>query len=114
MSSHPITKYTSESSWAMIESKFSPHGKETLAKLIYFLEEEVWPARELSHLQMPEDSTRWKTIVPVIEELKDRAKQLGLWNLFLSKRHYPEHGTDFTNLEYAVMAELLGTWPLRS
>ncbi|KAL4265557.1 acyl-CoA dehydrogenase family protein [Pleurotus pulmonarius] len=108
MSSHPITKYTTESSWALIESKFSPHGKETLAKLIRFLEEEVWPARELSHLQMPEDSTRWKTIVPVIEELKDRAKQLGLWNLFLSKRHYPQHGTDFTNLEYAVMAELLG------
>ncbi|KAF9498577.1 acyl-CoA dehydrogenase NM domain-like protein [Pleurotus eryngii] len=57
---------------------------------------------------MPEDSTRWKTIVPVIEELKDRAKHLGLWNLFLSKCHYPQHGTDFTNLEYAVMAELLG------
>ena len=52
---------------------------------------------------MPEDSTRWKTIVPVIEELKDRAKQLGLWNLFLSKRHYPEHGTDFTNLEVYIL-----------
>ncbi|KAF7433286.1 hypothetical protein PC9H_005236 [Pleurotus ostreatus] len=108
MSSHPITKYTSESSWALIENKFSPHAKETLAKLVTFLEEEVWPASELAHLQLPEDSTRWQTIIPVVEELKEKAKKLGLWNMFLSKRHYPNHGTDYTNLEYAVMAELLG------
>jgi acyl-CoA dehydrogenase len=65
--------------------------------------------------------------VPVIEELKVKAKKLGLWNLFLSKAHYPEYGVPLTNLEvctddrhsprsflltvcmqYAVMAEILG------
>jgi len=80
-----------------------------LAKLIAFLEEEVLPAAKLAHAQLPTDPVkRWQTVIPVIEELKVKAKKLGLWNLFLSKAHYPEHGVPLTNLEYAVMAEMLG------
>ncbi|KAG6855067.1 hypothetical protein C0991_005996 [Blastosporella zonata] len=109
MSPHPVTQYTSEASWAMIEDKFSPYAKETLAKLITFLEEEILPATKLAHAQLPTDpETRWKTVIPVIAELKEKAKKLGLWNLFLSKAHYPEHGVPLTNLEYAAMAEILG------
>ncbi|KAJ6516122.1 acyl-CoA dehydrogenase/oxidase [Mycena sanguinolenta] len=108
-SQHPIIEYTSQASWAMIEDKFSPFAKETLAKLIKFYEEEILPARKLAHAQLPTDEVqRWKTVIPVIEELKGKAKKLGLWNLFLSKAHYPEYGVPLTNLEYAVMAELLG------
>ncbi|KAJ7781485.1 acyl-CoA dehydrogenase/oxidase [Mycena metata] len=104
---HPIIEYTSQASWAMIEDKFSPYAKETLAKLITFYEEEISPARKLAHVQIPTDPVqRWQTVIPVIEELKVKAKKLGLWNLFLSKAHYPEHGVPLTNLE--VMAELLG------
>lgn len=33
---------------------------------------------------------RWHVIPPMMEELKAKAKKLGLWNLFLSKAHYPE------------------------
>ncbi|KAJ2933626.1 hypothetical protein H1R20_g3439, partial [Candolleomyces eurysporus] len=92
-----------------IEDKFSPFAKETLAKLVKFLEEEVAPAQKLAHLQLPEDpEKRWKTVLPIVAELKEKAKKLGLWNLFLSKAHYPEFGVPLTNLEYAVMAELLG------
>ncbi|KAJ7638604.1 acyl-CoA dehydrogenase/oxidase [Roridomyces roridus] len=106
---HPIVQYTSQASWAMVEDKFSPFAKETLAKLITFYEEEILPARRLSHAQIPDDPVkRWQTVIPVIEELKVKAKKQGLWNLFLSKAHYPEHGVPLTNLEYAVMAELLG------
>lgn len=47
-------------------------------------------------------------IPTVIEDLKRKAKAQGLWNLFLSKRAYPKHGTDLTNLEYGVMAEIMG------
>jgi acyl-CoA dehydrogenase len=93
----------------MVEDKFSPFATETLAKLVKFLEEEVYPAVNLSHAQVPQDPVqRWKTVIPIIEELKVKAKKLGLWNLFLSKAHYPEHGVPLTNLEYAVMAELMG------
>lgn len=49
---------------------------------------------------MPTDpALRWRTVVPITEELKVKAKKLGLWNLFLSKAHYPEHGVPLTNLE---------------
>ena len=44
----------------------------------------------------------------MIEDLKVKAKKLGLWNLFLSKAHYPEHGVPLTNLEVAI--EQLSTY----
>jgi hypothetical protein len=43
----------------------------------------------------------------VLEDLKARAKSLGLWNMFLPKNHFKE-GAGFTNLEYGLMAEYLG------
>ncbi|KAI0269257.1 acyl-CoA dehydrogenase NM domain-like protein [Gloeopeniophorella convolvens] len=110
MASHPVTEFTSSSSWAMVEDKFSPYAKETLAKLITFLEEEVGPVERLARAQLPTDGMRWKTVIPIVEELKVKARELGLWNLFLSKAHYPEHGVPLTNLEYAVMAELMGRY----
>ncbi|RDB23230.1 putative acyl-CoA dehydrogenase IBR3 [Hypsizygus marmoreus] len=109
MAPHPVVEYTSEASWSMVEDKFSPFAKETLAKLIKFFEDEILPATKLAHLQVPSDPvTRWKTVIPIVEELKAKAKKLGLWNLFLSKAHYPEFGVPLSNLEYAVMAEILG------
>jgi len=92
------------------------------------VQNEILPAVQVAHAQLPTDpETRWKTVIPVIEELKVEAKKRGLWNLFLSKAHYPEHGVPLTNLEvclyhlffypnvllrclyqYAVMAEVLG------
>ncbi|KAJ8086359.1 hypothetical protein PM082_005182 [Marasmius tenuissimus] len=108
MATHPIVELTSEASWAMVEDKFSPFAKETLAKLIKFVEDEVFPATRVAHAQLPADERRWKTVIPIVEELKVKAKKLGLWNLFLSKAHYPEFGVPLTNLEYAVMAEVLG------
>jgi hypothetical protein len=63
------------------------------------LKEEVRPAERLARAQVPNDATRWQTVIPIIEELKAKARKLGLWNLFLSKAHYPEHGVPLTNLE---------------
>lgn len=38
-------------------------------------------------------------MIPIVAELKAKARRLGLWNLFLSKVHYPEYGVRLTNLE---------------
>ncbi|CAJ0625639.1 5380_t:CDS:2 [Entrophospora sp. SA101] len=49
-------------------------------------------------------------VVPVMEELKQKAKSLGLWNLFLSKdyRQHQNGNRGLTTLEYAIMAEIMG------
>ena len=60
---------------------------------------EVLPATNLAEAQLPQDERRWKTVIPVVEELKVKARKLGLWNLFLSKAHYPKYGVPLTNLE---------------
>lgn len=43
----------------------------------------------------------------MLEDLKAKAKKLGLWNMFLPKNHFSQ-GAGFSNLEYGLMAELLG------
>ena len=61
----------------------------------------------MARAQLPSDATRWQTVIPIIEELKAKAHKLGLWNLFLSKAHYPEHGVPLTNLEVCTSLLML-------
>lgn len=42
-----------------------------------------------------------------MEDLKEKARKLGIWNMFLPKGHYKE-SPGWTNLEYGLMAEWLG------
>ncbi|CDZ96372.1 acyl-dehydrogenase nm domain-like protein [Phaffia rhodozyma] len=103
---------TSPAAWALVEDKFSPFAKNLLANLIEFVFDECIPREHLYHAQLPETTAlgRWKTVIPVMEELKEKAKARGLWNLFLSKASYKE-GVALTNLEYAVMCEIMGRSP---
>jgi alkylation response protein AidB-like acyl-CoA dehydrogenase len=55
-----------------------------------------------------DEAKRW-TVHPKMEELKLEAKALGLWNLFLPlDTDKGRFGAGYTNLEYAVMAEMTG------
>jgi len=56
---------------------------------------------------------RFGVYPPVIDDLKAKAKQLGLWNMFLSKTAYKE-GAGLNNLEYALIAMILGKSGLAS
>lgn len=57
--------------------------------------------------QIGEGDARWEGHPAIIEELKAKARQLGLWNMFLPKGHYDE-SPGWTNLEYGIMVEWLG------
>ncbi len=77
-----------------------------------FMQKHVYPAVETYDKQMkPSDGNRW-IVVPVLEELKAKAKAEGIWNLFLppSREHDDGEfkGAGLTNLEYALCAEEMG------
>lgn len=67
----------------------------------HFLDAEVVPNEALYFAQVREDSTRQP---PIMEAMKAKAREAGLWNMFLPG----EHGAGLTNLEYAPLAELMG------
>ncbi|KAI8890039.1 acyl-CoA dehydrogenase NM domain-like protein [Backusella circina FSU 941] len=90
-------------------STLSPKFQELYAKTKDFVENECIPAEKIYDLQMGQNDQRWKVIPPVLEELKVKARAIGLWNLFLGQ-DYPE-GAGLTNLEYSLIAELTGRCP---
>lgn len=73
-----------------------------------FVEEECIPADMVYERQIGETTQeRFSSHPPIIEDMKKRARELGLWNMFLPKAHFKE-GAGFSNLEYGLMAEYLG------
>ena len=72
-----------------------------------FVEEECIPADPVFAAQLGVGEQRWKACPPIMDELKAKARKLGLWNMFLPKNHFKE-GAGFSNLEYGLMAEYLG------
>jgi alkylation response protein AidB-like acyl-CoA dehydrogenase len=80
-------------------------------RVVAFMNAHVYPAIPTYDQQMDGDGERWK-VVPVLEELKAKARAEGLWNLFLppSPEHDDDefHGAGLTNLEYALCAEEMG------
>jgi acyl-CoA dehydrogenase len=74
-------------------------------KLINFMEENVYPNELVYEEQLNSQTTRWSDVPAVMEELKEKAKKEGLWNLFLPDS---EHGAGLTNIEYAPLCEIMG------
>jgi len=92
----------------------SDRAKQTLDAVQKFVEEECIPADAIFQAQLGSGAKeRFSAHPPIIEELKTKAKALGLWNMFLPKNHFKE-GAGFSNLEYGLMAEWLGRSVLAS
>ncbi|MGZ4498682.1 MAG: acyl-CoA dehydrogenase family protein, partial [Nocardioides sp.] len=72
------------------------------ARLTDFMRDEVFPAEAAYAAYRTEHGEHDTTLPPVVEELKSKAKALGLWNLFLPSE------SGLTQLEYAPLAELSG------
>ncbi|KAI0875022.1 acyl-CoA dehydrogenase [Hypoxylon argillaceum] len=91
----------------LVASRVSDKAKRQLDIVAKFVDEECIPADPVFEAQIGEGAARWEHHPAIIEELKVKARALGLWNMFLPKGHYKE-SPGYTNLEYGLMAEWLG------
>jgi acyl-CoA dehydrogenase len=75
------------------------------------MDEEVFPAESVYEHQRAELAAAGKPhgVPAIVEELKVKARALGLWNLFLPHSHDPHHGLSV--VEYATLAEITGWSP---
>jgi acyl-CoA dehydrogenase len=89
--------------------EFSDRAKRLHEQALAFARENVAPAEAVFTAQVAEGE-RFK-VVPIVEELKKKARAQGLWNLFLPDS---ERGGGLTNVEYAPIAEVTGYYPLLS
>ncbi len=90
-----------------MEFEYSSKVKDLQRRVAAFMDEHVYP-NEAKFQQHCEGPDRWQP-VPVIEELKPKARAAGLWNLFLPAS---DHGAGLTNLEYAPLCEIMGRSPI--
>ena len=83
------------------------HNKKTselIQRLEAFMDEHIYPNQSTYQQQVAVMGDTW-TAVPIIESLKPKAQQAGLWNLFLPNS---ELGGGLSNLEYAPLCEIMG------
>ncbi|SHK05404.1 acyl-CoA dehydrogenase [Nocardiopsis flavescens] len=86
---------------------FDRDTEELRERLLAFMDEYVYPAEPVLQEQLAAREDPWSA-APVVRELQARARERGLWNLFLAG--HPEHG-GLTNLAYAPLAEITGRSP---
>lgn len=75
-------------------------------RLENFMDENVYPI-EHEYEQFVRDSNNLWVVPPVVKTLKEKAKNEGLWNLFLPEE-YADYSAGLSNLEYAPLAEIMG------
>jgi len=85
----------------------SPRSQELAERLSDFMDANIYPNEITYAEQLDAGPSRWK-VVPIVEELKIKARAAGLWNLFLPES---ELGAGLTNLEYAPLCEIMGRVP---
>ena len=89
-----------------MEFEHSEKVRALQARVATFMAEHVYPNEEDLFAQVSEGD-RWQP-VPLLEELKAKARAGELWNLFLPESPY---GAGLTNLEYAPLCEIMGRSP---
>jgi acyl-CoA dehydrogenase len=92
-----------------MEFEYSDRCKELQQKLLAFMDEHVYPNEKAYKQEVDrngqEKGNRWLPTT-IIEDLKPKARALGLWNLFLPKSARAPQG--LSNLDYAPLCEIMG------
>jgi acyl-CoA dehydrogenase len=91
-----------------MDFEYSSRTKMYLEQLQDFMAKFVYPNEQTFRDQLHAQATRWQ-VPPIMEELKAKARERGLWNLFLPES---ELGAGLTNAEYAPLCEVMGRSPI--
>lgn len=84
--------------------ELSSKARQLRTQLIEFMETHIYPNERVFEEELNRQENRW-VIPPLIEELKEKAKAQGLWNLFIPDEVY---GKGLSNYEYAHLCEIMG------
>jgi len=87
-----------------LDFEYNDKTKLALDKLCSFMAEHIYPNEEEYYREHEAQEDRWQAPT-LLEELKARAREAGLWNLFLP---HSDSGAGFSNLEYAPLCEEMG------
>jgi len=92
---------------------YSPKTKELQARLLKFMDDHIYPNEQAFHDEIEANTQAGKRWTPLqlIEKLKLKAQEQGLWNLFLPQDSAEIAGVKaagLTNQEYAPLAEIMG------
>jgi acyl-CoA dehydrogenase len=93
---------------------YSPGQQALMRRVSDFMDEHIYPAVPIYEEQQLEGD-RWK-VLPIVEDLKAKARQTGLWNMFMPPHSgvppledtFEFEGIQLTNLEYAPICEMFG------
>ncbi|MDH3968468.1 MAG: acyl-CoA dehydrogenase family protein [Rhodospirillales bacterium] len=91
-----------------MDFSYSQKVEDYRARLSAFMDEVVYPNERTFFEQLEASANRWD-VPPVMEEMKAKAQEAELWNLFLPEGDY---GAGLTNLEYAPLCEIMGRSPI--
>src|SRR5246127_205061 len=89
---------------------YTPKGQALREKLLAFFDEHIYPNEPAFYAEIARNRQNGNAWLPteLIEQLKQKARDAGLWNLFLPDS---VRGAGLTNLEYAPLAEIMGRVP---
>ena len=82
---------------------FNDKTREYQERVSAFMDKHVYPNEERFHQEVS-TGDRWAP-TQLMEELKPKAREAGLWNLFLPDSN---RGAGLKNIEYAPLAEIMG------
>ncbi|GAA5055138.1 acyl-CoA dehydrogenase family protein [Nocardia callitridis] len=87
-----------------MDFSYSARTEDLLDKLEYFMDHYVYPAERVYDEQIAANADPHEQ-PQIMRELQAQARQMGLWNLFMT---HDDLGAGLTNLEYAPLAEVVG------
>jgi acyl-CoA dehydrogenase len=90
---------------------YSPKVKDMQARLLAFMDQHIYPNENRFFEEIEANRAKGNAWVPtqIVEELKPKAREAGLWNLFLPRS--PRAPQGLSNLEYAPLCEIMGRVP---